>query len=210
MPVTLYDATVARFLQSLGAVSGYLEKGLAHCEDNNIDLNEIVETRLYPDMLPFRFQLIQVASHSIGAVSGALAGEYKPGPAAEDLDYRALQDLINDAQTGLQQVSAYEVSALEGKFGARSCGNTAIDNGTRAIASCSRLPSSRSLTKRRIQIIKLESKATTHSIPGARIESCSGSGPKPRGNKTITSKKNSNGLITSLGDRTISIRCRSV
>tara|TARA_A100000164_G_C21820865_1_gene730290 strand:+ start:207 stop:716 length:510 start_codon:yes stop_codon:yes gene_type:complete len=115
MPVTLYDATVARFLQSLGAVSGYLEKGRAHCEDNNIDLNEIVETRLYPDMLPFRFQLIQVASHSIGAVSGALAGEYKPGPAAEDLDYRALQDLINDAQTGLQQVSTYEVSALEGK-----------------------------------------------------------------------------------------------
>ena len=115
MPVTLYDATVARFLQSLGAVSGYLEKGRAHCEDNNIDLNEIVETRLYPDMLPFRFQLIQVASHSIGAVSGALAGEYKPGPAAEDLDYRALQDLINDAQTGLQQVSAYEVCALEGK-----------------------------------------------------------------------------------------------
>ena len=86
-------ATVARFLQSLGAVSVYLEKGLAHCEDNNIDLNEIVETRLYPDMLPFRFQLIQVASHSIGAVSGALAGEYA-GPAAEDLDYRALQDLI--------------------------------------------------------------------------------------------------------------------
>ena len=115
MPVTLYDATVARFLQSLGAVSGYLEKGRAHCEDNNIDLNEIVETRLYPDMLPFRFQLIQVASHSIGAVRGALAGEYKPGPAAEDLDYRALQDLINDAQTGLQQVSAHEVCALEGK-----------------------------------------------------------------------------------------------
>ena len=115
MPVTLYDATVARFLQSLGAVSGYLEKGRAHCEDNNIDLNEIVETRLYPDMLPFRFQLIQVASHSIGAVNGALAGEYKPGPAAEDLDYRALQDLINDAQTGLQQVSTYEVCALEGK-----------------------------------------------------------------------------------------------
>ena len=115
MPVTLYDATVARFLQSFGAVSGYLEKGRAHCEDNNIDLNEIVETRLYPDMLPFRFQLIQVASHSIGAVSGALAGEYKPGPAAEDLDYRALQDLINEAQIGLQQVSAYEVNALEGK-----------------------------------------------------------------------------------------------
>ena len=37
-------------------------------------------------MLPFRFQVIQVASHSLGAINGAQAGEYSPGPAAEDLD----------------------------------------------------------------------------------------------------------------------------
>ena len=66
MPVSLYEASVGRFLQTLGAVSGYLDKGRSHCEENNIDLNEIVETRLYPDMLPFRFQLIQVASLSLG------------------------------------------------------------------------------------------------------------------------------------------------
>ena len=60
-------------------------------------------------------QLIQVAGHSINAVNGALAGEYKPGPAAEDLDYQALQDLIAEAHTGLQQVSAEAVNALEGK-----------------------------------------------------------------------------------------------
>ncbi|MEM7365558.1 MAG: DUF1993 domain-containing protein [Pseudomonadota bacterium] len=115
MAVTLYDATVVRFLQSLGAVSGYLDKGRAHCEDNNIDLNEIVETRLYPDMLPFRFQLIQVAGHSLHAVNGALAGEYKPGPAAEDLDYQALQDLVAEAHSGLQQLTPEVVNALEGK-----------------------------------------------------------------------------------------------
>ena len=41
MSVSLYDASVGRFLQSLGAVSGYLDKGRSHCEENNIDLNEI-------------------------------------------------------------------------------------------------------------------------------------------------------------------------
>ena len=87
MSVSLYDASVGHFLQSLSAVSGYLDKGRSHCEENSIDLNEIVETRLYPNMLPFRFQIIQVASHSLSAVKGALSGEYMPGPAAEDLDY---------------------------------------------------------------------------------------------------------------------------
>ena len=105
MSVSLYDASVGHFLQSLGAVSGFLDKGRSHCEENNIDLNEIVETRLYPDMLPFRFQLIQVVSSSLGAVNAAQTGEYAPGPAAEDLDYQALQDLIAEAQSGLQQVS---------------------------------------------------------------------------------------------------------
>ncbi len=115
MSVSLYDASVSRFLQSLGAVSGYLDKGRSHCEENNMDLNEIVETRLYPDMLPFRFQLIQVASHSLDAVNGAQAGEYMPGPVAEDLDYQALQDLVTEAQSGLQQVSAGVVNGLAGK-----------------------------------------------------------------------------------------------
>ena len=58
-----------------------------------MDLNEIVETRLYPDMLPFRFQVIQVASLSLGAINGVQTGKYSPPPAPEDLDYQALQDL---------------------------------------------------------------------------------------------------------------------
>ena len=115
MSVSLYEASVGRFLQTLGAVSGYLDKGRSHCEENNIDLNEIVETRLYPDMLPFRFQVIQVASHSVGAIDGARTGEYSPPPAPEDLDYRALQDLVAEAQSGLRQLTAEVVNGLAGK-----------------------------------------------------------------------------------------------
>lgn len=115
MSVSLYDASVGRFLQSLGAVSGYLDKGRSHCEENGIDLSEIVETRLYPDMLPFRFQVIQVVSHSLGAIDGARSGDYSPGPAAEDLDYQALQDLVIAAQFGLQEITAETVNGLAGK-----------------------------------------------------------------------------------------------
>ena len=115
MSVSLYEASVGRFLQTLGAVSGYLEKGRSHCEANNMDLNEIVETRLYPDMLPFRFQVIQIASHSLGAVNGVQTGKYAPPPAPEDLDYQALQDLVDESRSGLQQLTAEAVNGLAGK-----------------------------------------------------------------------------------------------
>ena len=46
MAITLYDLTVGCFLQTLGAVEGFLAKGLAHCKEKGIDPNEIVETRL--------------------------------------------------------------------------------------------------------------------------------------------------------------------
>ena len=44
MALSLYDATVACYLQTLTGVAGFLDKGLAHFTTNNVDLNEIVES----------------------------------------------------------------------------------------------------------------------------------------------------------------------
>jgi hypothetical protein len=57
MAISLYDGSVTNFMQTLDAVSGFLAKGRSHCRDNNIDPEEIVDTRLFPDMRPFRFQI---------------------------------------------------------------------------------------------------------------------------------------------------------
>jgi hypothetical protein len=59
---SLYDLSVASYLQTLGAVAGYLDKGLAHCTDKGIDTTEIVDSRLFADMLPFALQLVSVAA----------------------------------------------------------------------------------------------------------------------------------------------------
>ena len=114
MAITLYDSTVASFLQTLGAVEGFLAKGLAHCMEKNIDLNEIVETRLYPDMLPFRFQVVGLTHHSAGALAGAKAGKFGP-PGPSTADYAGLQKLVSDAKATLEQAKPEEVNALEGK-----------------------------------------------------------------------------------------------
>ena len=55
MAFSLYDASVANFLQILGAVGGFLDKGCAHFGEKSVDPAEIVETRLAPDMLPLPF-----------------------------------------------------------------------------------------------------------------------------------------------------------
>ena len=65
---TLYDVSVKTYIQQLAAVSGVLEKGRQYCEENNIELDDIVNTRLHPDMMPFHFQIVSVVHHSQGAM----------------------------------------------------------------------------------------------------------------------------------------------
>jgi hypothetical protein len=115
MAISLYDASVACFLQTLGGVDGFLSRGLAHCNERNIDPNEIVETRLFSDMLPFRYQILAVAGHSIGAMRGVKQGLFSPATEMPPLDYAGLQKVITDAIEALQQLTPSDVNALEGK-----------------------------------------------------------------------------------------------
>ena len=115
MAIPLYDVSVTSFLQVLGGVASFLDKGLTHCQAKGIDLNEIVETRLYPDMLPFRFQVIAVAHHSKGALDGVQAGVFMPPTGVANQDYAALQKIVADARASLQKLTREGVDALQGK-----------------------------------------------------------------------------------------------
>lgn len=115
MAISLYDLSVRNYLQTLGAVGGYLEKGQAHCTTNGANPNDIVESRFAPDMLPFRFQIVSVAHHSKGAIEGAKKGTFEPPGEMPPLDYAGLQALVADARKYLETVTPAEVNALEGK-----------------------------------------------------------------------------------------------
>jgi hypothetical protein len=115
MPTSLYDLTVANYLQTVTAVGGFLDKGLAHFQSNNVDPNEVVETRLYADMLPFRFQIVSVAHHSLGAIEGLKKGVFSPPGQTPPLDYAGLRKVIADTTEGLQRLAPAEVNALEGR-----------------------------------------------------------------------------------------------
>jgi hypothetical protein len=115
MATSLYDASVRSFIQTVSAVSAFLEKGRAHFDQAGRGLESIVETRLHDDMLPFRFQLLSVAHHTWGAIEGAKAGIFRPPGGGGDLDYAGLQARVAEALASLQALSPDEVNALEGR-----------------------------------------------------------------------------------------------
>ncbi|MEQ1672547.1 MAG: DUF1993 family protein, partial [Hyphomicrobium sp.] len=115
MAISLYDASVVSFLQVLGGVAGVLDRGLSHCTDNNIDTIEIVETRLFPDMLPFRYQVLSTVHHSIGAIEAVKVGSFTPPTTMEPLDYAGLQKYVADGIMKLKALTSDEVNALEGR-----------------------------------------------------------------------------------------------
>jgi hypothetical protein len=115
MAFSLYDASVATFLQTLGAVSGYLDKGLAHFKEKGINPDDIVETRLFPDMLPFRFQIVSVAHHSRGAIDAVQKGVFSPDMGKPDLNYAALQAMVTEAREKLSAITPDTINGLVGR-----------------------------------------------------------------------------------------------
>lgn len=114
MSTSLHDATAKTFTQILTSIQGVLATGREHCEANNIDLDELVNFQLISDMLPFRFQVVSVAHHSLGALQGVEAGLFGP-PRPADEDYAALENLVAQALEGVRTFSEDKVNGFEGK-----------------------------------------------------------------------------------------------
>ena len=125
MAISLYDATVPNYDQTLAASEGVLEKGLSFCQDQGIQPAELIAERLHQDMLPLHFQIVSVAHHSLGALRGVQAGSFTPPPQL-DLDYAGLQSLIADARTGLAEFTPEVVNAFEGRDLEFRLGDTSI------------------------------------------------------------------------------------
>ena len=61
MTISMYQALVPSIIRSLNNLIAILEKGAAHAEAKKIDPSILINSRLYPDMLPLVRQ-VQIAS----------------------------------------------------------------------------------------------------------------------------------------------------
>ena len=114
MAISLYEASVASYLQTLDAVSGFMDRALSHFRDEGVDPQAVVEARLHPDMLPFRFQVRSVAHHSAGAVEAIRNGSFGPPGEGPAYDYAGLQALVDKARTGLRALAPEDIDRREG------------------------------------------------------------------------------------------------
>jgi hypothetical protein len=114
MAISLFDASIPNYLQTLEATGGFLEKALAHFKANGIDAEEILEFRLAPDMLPFRYQVQSVPFHSQNAVEAIKTGAlHLPGERPVH-DYAGLQAMIAESVEALRKITPAEINEREG------------------------------------------------------------------------------------------------
>jgi hypothetical protein len=115
MAISLYDISVPTYLQTLGAASHFMDRGLKHCTEHSLDPEEIVETRFFADMLPFRFQIQSIVHHSVRALAAVQSGTFEvAGGDKTRHDYRGLQALLQEAQETLRKLTPEEINAREG------------------------------------------------------------------------------------------------
>ena len=115
MSISFYDASVGAYQQVLGSVAAILDKGAAFASESDIDLDEIVGTRLRDDMMPFHFQIVSVCHHSWGALQGMRDGRFSPPSFELDKDYQGLQALVGEAREGVASISESAAADLADK-----------------------------------------------------------------------------------------------
>ena len=113
--ISFHDISVATYLQTLGAVSGFLAEGEKHFRAKGVPLDDVVAARLHEDMLPFSFQIVSVAHHSLGAIKAIRAGLFQPPGAQPARDYAGLQKLVAETRDELAGLARAEVDSLENR-----------------------------------------------------------------------------------------------
>ena len=115
MTFSLYDATIPSYRQILGSITALVDKAEAFCAEQGIAPEDILETRLAPDMLPFAFQVRATAAHSFGAIESVRAGVYVPDRSKLPESFAALKAKATDALAGLEGVTEAEMETFMGR-----------------------------------------------------------------------------------------------
>ena len=73
MTISMYQASVPRFVNILGNLSSILDKAQAHVDAKKLDQSSLAGFRLFPDMLPLTKQ-VQIACDTAKGLVARLAG----------------------------------------------------------------------------------------------------------------------------------------
>lgn len=115
MTVTLYAVVVPPFQQILGTVAALLEKAEAHCSDQGLAAEDILQARLAPDMLPFAYQVKSTAVHSMGAIEGVRRGIFSPDRSPPPETFAGLAARLEETRASLAALDPDEINSFPGR-----------------------------------------------------------------------------------------------
>ena len=114
MTISMYQASVPRFVNILGNLSKILDKTQAHIDARKIADATLTGDRLFPDMLPMATQ-VQIACDTAKGVVARLAGLDIPAFDDNETTLAELKARIAKTITFIQSVSAQQIDGTEDK-----------------------------------------------------------------------------------------------
>jgi len=114
MTISMYQASVPRFVNILGNLSNILDKAQAHVEARKIDAATLPSYRLFPDMLPMSSQ-VQIACDTAKGLVARLAGIENPSFEDHEKTLTDLKGRIAKTIAFIQTVTPEQIDGTEDK-----------------------------------------------------------------------------------------------
>jgi uncharacterized protein len=114
MSLSMYQASVPGFLQSLAALSAVLDKAAVYATARKIEPSVLLSTRLYPDMFPLIRQ-VQLAADFAKGGAGRLAGVELPKYPDTETTIDELKARIGKTVAFLKDLKPPQIDGSEGK-----------------------------------------------------------------------------------------------
>ena len=132
MSLSLYEATVPAFLQTIIPIKGLISKAEQFCNEKGVAQDALCNTSLAPDMWPFAKQVTSVCQHSAGAIAAVMSGETGPDMQPAPTTFAGLIERLDQAIAALQAITPEQIEAVAGndvcfRIGDRSLDFTARD-----------------------------------------------------------------------------------
>ncbi len=114
MNISMYQASVPRFVNILGNLSNILDKAQAYVDAKKLDATALTNYRLFPDMFPFSKQ-VQIACDKARSVVARLAGMDVPFYKDDEKTLAELKLRISKTITFIRSVSPEQIDGTEDK-----------------------------------------------------------------------------------------------
>ncbi len=114
MMISMYQASVPRLVNILGNLSNILDKAQAHIDARAINVSELMNYRLIPDMYPFSKQ-VQIVCDKARSVVARLAGMDVPFYKDDETTLAELKLRISKTIAFIQSVPPERINGTEDK-----------------------------------------------------------------------------------------------